>query len=177
VHNEVRYSIHNRNSSQGGVMKYAGAVVLLVLAPINASQTPAAGSSELLLRSKTVAIIGQTGKQMVNRGWANPNGYRAKEKVAAVLTEWGRYQIVEDPGTADLILVVFESQKNVNLIKLANLVAELKAHPGGQVPTEQTPSLWSGQAGESFRKMPATAVAEKFRDYVKKLENPGPGKN
>jgi hypothetical protein len=68
--------------------------------------------------------------------------------------------------------VVFETQKNLNLIRRANLVAELKVYPGGAAPTDETPVLWSGEATESFKKMPATQVAEKFRDYVVILENP-----
>jgi hypothetical protein len=103
--------------------------------------------------------------------WANPDGKRGREKVAAVLSHWGRYRIVDDPLAADLILVVFETQKNLNLIKRANLVAELKAYPGGAILTEETPVLWSGEAREGFRKMPSTQVAEKFKDHVIKLEN------
>jgi hypothetical protein len=126
----------------------------------------------MLLNAKTVGIVGKTGKQMMDRGWANPNGQRAKEKVATALSDWGRYLIVDDPRTADLILVVFETQRNLNLIKRANLVAELKVYPGGAAPTDETPVLWSGEAAESFRKMPATQVAEKLRDHVLSLENP-----
>ena len=64
------------------------------------------------MKAKTVAVIGKTGHQMIDRGWANPNGERGKSKVADTLTHWGRFQIVEDPAVADLILVVFETQKN-----------------------------------------------------------------
>jgi hypothetical protein len=132
----------------------------------------AVASTELLLKAKTVAILGKTGKQMMDRAWANPNGERGKEKIATALNQWGRYQIVDDPLAAELILVVFETQKNLNLMKRANLVAELKVYPGGAALTDETPVLWSGEAAEGFRKMPSTRVAEKFRDYVLSLENP-----
>lgn len=146
------------------------------LAHLQAWQTGPASSTDLLLKAKTVAIVGKTGTQMMDRGWANPNGDRGREKVAAILTTWGRYQIVDDPVAADLILVVLESQKNLNLFKRANLIAELKVYPGGDPLTEQTPVLWSGEAGESFRKLPSTQVAEKFTDFVNKLEHPAAGK-
>ena len=125
-----------------------------------------------LLQARKVALIGETGKRMMDRGWANPNGERGREKLVAVLTKWGRYEIVENPTDADLVIVLTEFQKNINIVKRANLVAELKVYHGGAVPTEQTPVLWSGDASEGFRKMPATGVGEKFRDHVMKLEKP-----
>ena len=143
---------------------------------VNAFQAPPVNATDLLLKATKVLVIGQTGKQMMDRAWANPNGPRGEEKVVTALTKWGRYQIVEDPVTADLIFVVTEVQKNLSLLKRANLVAELKVYPGGETVTEQTPVLWSGDAGESFRKMPSTQVAEKFKDYITKLENSGSGR-
>jgi hypothetical protein len=125
-----------------------------------------------LLQARKVALIGETGKRMMDRGWANPNGERGRQKLVDVLTKWGRYEIVENPTDADLVLVLTEFQKNINIMKRANLVAELKVYRGGEVPTEQTPVLWSGDASESFRRMPATGVGEKFRDHVMKLEKP-----
>lgn len=142
----------------------------------DAFQATPVNATDLLLKARTVSVIGKTGKQMMDRAWANPNGARAKEKVVTVLAEWGRYQVVEDPLTADLILVVTEVQKNLSLLKRANLVAELNVYHGGEPVTEQTPVLWSGDAGEGFRKMPSTQVAEKFKDHVTKLESSGPGK-
>jgi hypothetical protein len=132
-------------------------------------QSTASDSTEDLLSARTVTVIGKTGKRMMDRAWANPDGYRAKEKVEAVLKEWGKYEIVEGSDHADLVLIVFETQKNLNLFKLANLVAELKVYRGGQDLTEETPTLWSGDAAEAFKKLPATKVAEKFRDHVIKL--------
>ena len=143
---------------------------------VDAFQAAPVNATDLLLKAKTVSILGVTGKQMRDRAWANPNGARGKEKVVAVLTEWGRYQILEDPATADLIVVVTEVQKNLNLLKRANLVAELRVYPGGAPPGDQTPVLWSGDAGESFRKMPSTQAAENFKDHVIKLETSGTGK-
>lgn len=125
-----------------------------------------------LLQARKVALIGETGQRMMDRGWANPNGERGREKLLKVLTKWGRYEIVKDPTDADLVLVLTEFQKNINIMKRANLVAELKVYRGGATPTEQTPVLWSGDASENFRRMPATGVGEKFRDHVMKLEKP-----
>ena len=126
-------------------------------------------SAATLAAARTVAVIGLTGEQMMDRLWANPNGARGEVKVKAVLTEWGQYEIVEDPRQADLVLIVIESQKNINLFKLANLVAELRVYRGGETITTSTPTLWSGDAAEGFKKLPATKVAEKFRDYVIRL--------
>lgn len=122
--------------------------------------------------ARTVFVVGFAGRQMMDRLWANPDGARAEIKVKAVLSEWGKYEIVEDPRTADLVLVVIESQKNLNLFRLANLVAELKVYRGGQNISVDTPTLWSGEAAENFKKLPATKVAEKFRDYVMKVTRP-----
>jgi hypothetical protein len=137
-------------------------------APSAVQPTPAEAAS-LLLNARTVAVIGNTGVQLQNRLWANPSGDRAKEKVEAVLKEWGKYQIVDLGEHPDMVIVVLESQKNLSLFKRANLVAELKVHRGGQELTDETPVIWSGEAAEGFSKLPATKVAEMFRDYVMKL--------
>lgn len=60
--------------------------------------------------ARTVFIAGFAGRQMMDRLWANPDGARAEIKVKAVLSEWGKYEIVEDPRTADLVLVVTRHQ-------------------------------------------------------------------
>ena len=141
----------------------------------SAAQPAPSDAASLLLNARTVAVVGHTGVQLQNRLWANPNGERAKEKVEAVLKEWGRYQIVEPGDQPDLMIVVLEFQKNLSMFKRANLVAELKVHGGRQELTDQTPVIWSGEASEGFSKLPATKVAEKFRDYVMKLPPVGRG--
>jgi hypothetical protein len=85
-----------------------------------------------------VAVVGHTGVQLSNRLWANANGDRAKEKIEAVLKEWGKYQVVVPGDHSDLVLVVLESQKNLSLVKRANLVAELKVTAEGRTsPTRR----------------------------------------
>lgn len=137
-------------------------------APSALQPTPSEAAS-ILLNARTLAVIGHTGVQLQNRLWANPSGQRAKEKVEAVLKEWGKYQIVAPGEHPDIVIVVLESQKNLSLFKRANLVAELKVYRGGQELTDQTPAIWSGEAAEAFSKLPATKVAEKFRDHVMQL--------
>jgi hypothetical protein len=122
----------------------------------------------ILLEAKTVAVRGETGTQMAGRGSFDPDGARAKEKVIAVLKKWGKYEVVDDPDKADIVIEVIEYQKNINLIRLANLVSEIKVFKG-RVPDFGHP-LWEGSASENFRKLPSTKVAESFRDYVSKLK-------
>ena len=126
---------------------------------------PREDAGDVLRSARTVAVIGQTGKQMMNRAIWNPDGERAREKVAAVLSEWGRYTVVEHVEDADLVVVVTEFQKNINLLRRANLIAEMRVYRGGQPPSAETPTVWSGDAAEGFSQ-PATKVAEKFRDFV-----------
>lgn len=130
-------------------------------------------STVVLVNARTIAVIGLTGPRLMDRLWANPDGRRAQQKVEAVLRDWRKYEVVDDPAQADLVLLVIESQKNLSLFKLANLVAELRVYCRGQTITASTPTLWSGEAAERFGKLPSTGVAESFRDYVARL--PGPG--
>jgi hypothetical protein len=58
----------------------------------------------ILLSARTIAVIGRTGGQMIDRGWAEQSGFRAAQKVSAVLAEWGRYEAVTRPEDADLVL-------------------------------------------------------------------------
>src|SRR5512139_423696 len=59
----------------------------------NATSLPAPEAADLLQTAKTVAIVGKTGQQMMNRAMWNPNGERARQKVEAVITAWGRYAV------------------------------------------------------------------------------------
>jgi hypothetical protein len=130
-------------------------------------------STAVLVHARTVAVIGLTGPRLMDRLWANPDGRRAQQKVEGVLRDWRKYEVVYDPAQSDLVLLIIESQKNLSPFKLANLVAELRVYRRGQTITPSTPTLWSGEAAESFRKLPSTRVAEKFRDHVAGLPDPG----
>lgn len=161
--------------SEGITVKKAPTEPMPAAAPSQAV-APAASKAEaakLLLEARTVAVVGLTGRKMADRLMWNPNGERARQKVEEVITAWGRYNIVARPEDADLVIVVTELQKNVNLIQLANLVAEMKVYRGGQELTPDMPSLWSGDAKEGL-KQPSTKVAEKFRDFVKSLPASSP---
>ena len=142
--------------------------------PARTAASQARDAAAILSNARTVAVVGMTGRQLKNRLWANPSGERGKQKVEEVLSAWGRYRLVPDPGEADVVLVIREFQKNINLFKLANLVAEMKAYPGRQPITDTTPPLWSGDAAEGFTKLPATKVAEDFRDFVSRLPEGNP---
>lgn len=145
----------------------------VVPAPVVAPSSQVQDAAAILSNARTVAVVGMTGRQLKNRLWANPSGERGKQKVEEVLAAWGRYQVVPDPGEADVVLVIQEFQKNINLLRLANLVAEMKAYQGRQPITDTTPPLWSGDAAEGATKLPATKVAEKFRDFVTGLGKSG----
>jgi mono/diheme cytochrome c family protein len=129
---------------------------------------PKEEAANLLLSAKNVAVIGETGKQMMERAMWDPDGERAKRNVEEVLTAWGRYTVVPHAEDADLVIVVTEFQKNLNIVRLANLVCEMKVYRGGQEPTGEGPIVWSGDASEGLHQ-PSRKVAEKFRDFVKAL--------
>ncbi len=74
----------------------------------NATSLPAPEAADLLQTAKTVAIVGKTGQQMMNRAMWNPNGERARQKVEAVMTAWGRYAVAQRLEDADLVIVVTE---------------------------------------------------------------------
>lgn len=134
----------------------------------NPTSLSAPEAADLLQTAKSVAIVGKTGQQMMNRAMWNPNGERARQKVEAVMAAWGRYAVAPRLEDADLVIVVTEYQKNLSLLRRANLVADMKVFRGGQEPTADTPTVWAGDASEGLSQ-PATKVAEKFRDFVKGL--------
>jgi hypothetical protein len=138
-----------------------------------ATHRAASEPTAALVSARTVAVIGLTGPRLMDRLWANPDGRRAQQKVEAVLRDWRKYEVLDDPAQSDLVLLIIESQKDLSLFRLANLVAELRVYHRGQTITPCTPTLWSGEAAEDFMKLPATRVAEKFRDYVAGLPDRG----
>ena len=144
-------------------------LALAVQAANPSAQAPPAAEINPLLTAKTVLVVGEAGKQMVNRDIWNPNGSRASLKAEDVMRAWGRYKVVLRTEDADLIMVVTESQQDFGPQKLARLVAELKVYTGRQERTVDTPILWSDEAAEMGGKQPSAKVAEMFRDYVKKL--------
>ncbi len=132
-----------------------------------AAPMPKEEAARLLLSAKNVAVVGQTGKLMMDRLMWNPDGARAKRNVEEVIADWGRYKIVSDREDADLVIVVTEFQKNVLVIGVGKLVCEMTVFPGGQ-QTGEPRSVWSDDASEGLHQ-PSRKVAEKFRDFVKAL--------
>ena len=141
--------------------------------PAASSPTPKpdpspADASAYLLSAKTIFVRGQVGAvQRATRGYLNPDGDRAKHKVLNVLSQWGRYRIVDDAAQADLIALVTESNRVIMGIQ-EQLRSNLSVYAAGVDLRDATP-LWTGDAKEAFTKMPSTKVAEEFRKFVEKL--------
>jgi hypothetical protein len=77
-----------------------------------AKDPAAADAGAYLLSAKTIFVRGQVGAvQRATRGYLNPDGGRARHKVLNVLSQWGRYRIVDDATEADLIALVTESNR------------------------------------------------------------------
>ena len=77
----------------------------VVPAPVVTPSSQAQDAAAILSNARAVAVVGVTGRQLKNRLWANPSGERGKQKVEEVLAAWGHYQVVPDPGEADVVMV------------------------------------------------------------------------
>src|SRR5579864_4001088 len=59
-----------------------------------------------IVSAKTINVMAQQGTSGTAR--IRPNARRAKAQVEEALRKWGRYQLVESPAEADLVLIVVE---------------------------------------------------------------------
>ena len=156
---------------------------------------PDARSRELLLAAKTVTILAIDASVLeitsVDRDKktitvASRGGIRrgidvekAKESVDKVMSDWGRFTVVNNPSDADLIVVVFEDSVSPSRFskaggdtknRLRDTLAVFPGHSDDHTATPlwvdiSTESTFGALTGSSARK-----VADKLRDYVQTLD-------
>jgi len=140
-----------------------------------------------VLSAKTVYVLARIGN--VGAGKNKPDDKRAKSQVSKALQKWGRYQVVDQPEKADLVLIVTEghtgtygstyslpggnlgsgggSGNPVNTAAPDVLSDTLAIYKAGAVDESAAP-LWKGTESGDDWDWPAERVVKKFRKAVEK---------
>lgn len=138
---------------------------------------------QAVLSAKTVYVVARIGN--VGAGKYKPDDKRAKSQVTKGLEKWGRYQVVDEPNKADLVLIITEGHsgtygtsygasgamggaRGITTVAAPSVLSDtLAVYKGGAVD-ESTEPLWKAtETGDDFD-WPADRVIKKFRKAVEK---------
>ncbi len=119
-----------------------------------------------LLTAKTVLVV-------VDPLVLEP-GSKAGQTLKKALVKWGRFHLVDDAETADLIIVVseFSSSRTTKLERIREAIAIFVA--GSTLCTNAMP-LWAvDEVGPALGQRPTGKLVEDLRKQLTKLENSAP---
>jgi hypothetical protein len=95
----------------------------------------------------------------------------AKQKVEDAIRKWGRFNLLDDPTKADLVLlVVVRHHSKFGITTVSN---ELLVFPAGGIPDKNSLALWQSGDTKAAWGFAATKVTKKFQKYVEDLEKKG----
>jgi hypothetical protein len=126
------------------------------------SPQPLAPALRTLLTAKTVLVVGE-----------QPVLYpasKAEQTFKKALVKWGRFQLVDDAETADLIIVISEesSSKPKRMKRISENVA---IFVGGSRSNLDTTPLWAvKELGPVLGQRPTGKLVEHLRKHVTELE-------
>jgi hypothetical protein len=125
-----------------------------------------------ILSAKSVAVIGRVGAGPTDM--RDKRGAELKAEAEARLKDWGRFQIVDDPSKADLVVVLLERFPLADTIALwhTNLdPAAMFVFKGGTNPQWDGVPLWATEEKTSLLHTHAVTVAiNNFEKAVKKAD-------
>ena len=116
-----------------------------------------------LLTAKTVFVVGEP--------LALDSASKAGQTLKKALVKWGRFHLVDDAETADLIIVVseFSSSKPTRMKHIREALAIFVA--GSTLCADVTP-LWTvNEVGPALGQRPTGKLVEDLRKQLTKLEN------
>lgn len=158
-------------------LRPAAAVTLAAtLSCVSLSAKQRASVPDEIVSAKTVTVMARQGTSGTAR--IRPNALRAKAQVEAALRKWGRYQIVDNPAKADLVMVVVEGNAPAELpdadhpalykMTAMQLLSDtLTIYKGGGITPDSKP-LWSWtETGEDLG-WPADRAVERLRQDERK---------
>jgi hypothetical protein len=93
------------------------------------------------------------------------------ETLKKALVKWGRFQLVDDIGTADLIIVIsgYSSSKPTRMERVRE---DLAIFLGGGTPGVDSTPLWAvKEVGSAFGQRPTRKLVEDLRKYLTELED------
>lgn len=96
---------------------------------------------------------------------------KAGQTFKKALEKWGRFHLVNDAGTADLIIVIseFSSSKPTATERIRETLAIFAA---GNTPCADATPLWAvNEVGSALGQRPTGKLVEDLRKQITKLEN------
>ena len=112
-----------------------------------------------LLTAKTVFIVGEV----------DPTS-KAEQTLKKALVKWGRFHLVDDAETADLIIVIsmYSSSKPTRMERIREALA---IFVGGNTPCADATPLWAvNEVGPALGQRPTGKLVEDLRKHLTKLE-------
>jgi len=116
-----------------------------------------------LLTAKTVVIVGEV---------LDPTS-KAEQTLKKALVKWGRFHLVDDAETADLIIVIsnYSSSKPTRMERVREALA---IFVGGHTPCADATPLWAvNEVGPALGQRPTGKLVEDLRKQLTKLEESG----
>jgi hypothetical protein len=116
-----------------------------------------------LLTAKTVFIVGEV---------LDPTS-KAEQTLKKALVKWGRFHLVDDAETADLIIVIsnYSSSKPTRMERVSEALA---IFVGGNTPCADATPLWAvNEVGPALGQRPTGKLVEDLRKHLTKLEESG----
>ena len=116
-----------------------------------------------LLTAKTVFIVGEV---------LDPTS-KAEQTLKKALVKWGRFHLVDDAETADLIIVISEysSSRPTRMERVREVLA---IFVGGNAPHANARPLWAvKEVGPAFGQSPTGKLVDDLRKQLTKLEESG----
>jgi hypothetical protein len=115
---------------------------------------------QTLLAAKTIFIVGEM---------LDPTS-KAEQILKKALVKWGRFQLVDDAETADLVIVISEysSSKPTRMERVREVLA---IFVGGNAPYANATPLWAvKEVGPAFGQSPTGKLVEDLRKQLTRFE-------
>jgi hypothetical protein len=114
-----------------------------------------------LLTAKTVFILGEPLVSATSK---------AEETLKKAFVKWGRFQVVDDPETADLIIIIWEFSSS-KPGKMERIRDSMAIFVGGTTPSTEGTPLWTvTEVGPVLGQRPTGKLVEDLRKQLTKLE-------
>jgi hypothetical protein len=148
---------------QASAGPYCRAVLFSFVEQCEVDEPPQASPQPLqsLLTAKTVFI---TGEPLVSAT------SKAEETLKKAFVKWGRFQVVDDPETADLIIIIWEFSSSKPR-KMERIRDSMAIFVGGTAPSTEGTPLWTvTEVGPVLGQRPTGKLVEDLRKELTKLE-------
>ena len=116
----------------------------------------------ILLTATKVLVVGEPS--------VSYSSSKAKQAFKKALVKWGRFQLVDDAETADLIIVIsdYSSSKPTSMERIRESVAIFAC---GNTPDVDATPLWTiDELGPALGQRPTGKLVKDLRKYVTELE-------